>query len=66
MTHGSSKDKLTGKAKEAMGKMTGNRRKEAEGKADQAKGRAKEAVDDAQKRIPGRSGPKDPLITDDE
>ncbi|GGT74827.1 CsbD family protein [Streptomyces atratus] len=66
MAHGSGKDKLAGKAKEAMGKMTGNRRKEAEGKADQAKGRAKEAVDDAQKRIPGRSGPKNPLITDDE
>ncbi|MFF2324382.1 MULTISPECIES: CsbD family protein [unclassified Streptomyces] len=66
MAHGSGKDKLTGKAKEALGKMTGNRRKEAEGKAEQAKGQAKEALDDAQKRMPGKTGPKDPLITDDE
>ncbi|MFE2093721.1 CsbD family protein [Streptomyces sp. NPDC059460] len=66
MTGGSGKDKIKGKAKEAMGKMTGDRAKVAEGKADQAKGRAKEALDDARKGIPGKSGLKDPLITDDE
>jgi uncharacterized protein YjbJ (UPF0337 family) len=47
------KDKIKGKAKEAMGKMTGDRRKEAEGKTDQAKGRAKSAMSDAEKRAKG-------------
>ncbi|GAA1294934.1 hypothetical protein GCM10009647_006460 [Streptomyces sanglieri] len=47
------KDKLKGKAKEAMGKMTGDRRKEAEGKMDQAKGRAKDAMGDAEERAEG-------------
>ncbi|MEU8679162.1 CsbD family protein [Streptomyces sp. NPDC048560] len=41
MPEGSGKDKLTGKAKEAMGKLTGNRRKEAEGKMEQTKGETK-------------------------
>ncbi|AXG78906.1 CsbD family protein [Streptomyces paludis] len=36
-------DKLKGKAKEAAGKVTGNQRLEAEGKADQAKGDIKQA-----------------------
>ncbi|MFE6664975.1 CsbD family protein [Streptomyces sp. NPDC057697] len=44
------KDKLKGKAKEAMGKMTGDRRKQAEGKADQVKGQAKEAMGKAEER----------------
>ncbi|MDK0522659.1 CsbD family protein [Streptomyces sp. ML-6] len=44
------KGKIKGKAKEAMGKMTGDRRKEAEGKMDQAKGRARSAMSDAEKR----------------
>ncbi|QNE78844.1 CsbD family protein [Streptomyces finlayi] len=44
MPEGSGKDKLTGKAKEAMGKMTGSRRKEAEGKMEQAKGEAKKKL----------------------
>ncbi|GAA2992288.1 CsbD family protein [Streptomyces fulvorobeus] len=44
MPQGSGKDKLAGKAKEAMGKMTGNRRKEAEGKVEQAKGEAKKKL----------------------
>ncbi|MEV6162748.1 CsbD family protein [Streptomyces sp. NPDC052052] len=65
MAHGSGKDKLTGKAKEALGKMTGNRRKEAEGKAEQAKARAKEALDETEKHVPGKSGLKDPLTPDD-
>ncbi|MFD3652010.1 CsbD family protein [Streptomyces sp. NPDC058620] len=41
MAEGSGKDKLVGKAKEAMGKMTGNRRKETEGKMEQTEGKAK-------------------------
>ncbi|MFE4721051.1 CsbD family protein, partial [Streptomyces sp. NPDC056728] len=34
-------DKVKGKAKEMTGKVTGDRRKEASGRADQAKGEAK-------------------------
>lgn len=40
------KDNVTGKAKEAEGKLTGDKSREAEGKLDQAKGKAKDAVDD--------------------
>ncbi|MCO5968104.1 CsbD family protein [Actinoallomurus soli] len=36
-------DKIKGKAKEAVGKVTGNEEMEAEGKADQAKSDAKQA-----------------------
>ncbi|MEV5746309.1 CsbD family protein [Actinoallomurus sp. NPDC052308] len=36
-------DKIKGKAKETVGKVTGNERLEAEGKADQVKGDAKQA-----------------------
>lgn len=50
MKNEGAKDKITGKAKEAMGKMTGDRRKEAEGKADQAKGKTKDAMDGARDR----------------
>ncbi|MGW1409889.1 CsbD family protein [Streptomyces sp. NPDC002403] len=56
------KDKIKGKAKEAMGKMTGDRRKEAEGKMDQAKGQAKGAMSDAEKRA---KGTKDSLRRDE-
>ncbi|GGV92390.1 CsbD family protein [Streptomyces gelaticus] len=63
MVDDSAKDKIKGKAKEAMGKMTGDRRKEAEGKADQAKGRAKGAMSDVGKRA---QGVKDSLRPDDE
>ncbi|WP_405716943.1 CsbD family protein [Streptomyces sp. NBC_00046] len=60
------KDKMKGKAKEAMGKMTGDRRKEAEGKMDQAKGqaksRAKGAMSDAEERAEGM---KDSLRRDE-
>lgn len=47
-------DKLQGKAKEAVGKMTGDDEKVAEGKGDQAKGDIKQAaekVKDAAKDI---------------
>ncbi|MDX6621960.1 MAG: hypothetical protein QOK36_4346 [Gaiellales bacterium] len=40
------KDDVTGKAKEAEGKLTGDSSREAEGKLDQAKGKAKDAVED--------------------
>lgn len=62
MTDDGTKDKITGKAKEAMGKMTGDRRKEAEGKADQAKGKAKGAVGGAKEHA---EGVKDSLTDDD-
>ncbi|MBO0914333.1 CsbD family protein [Streptomyces sp. NBC_01260] len=62
MTDGSAKDKITGKAKEAMGKMTGDRRKEAEGKTDQAKGKTKGGIGDAKERA---EGVKDSLTGDD-
>ncbi|MGK5631541.1 CsbD family protein [Streptomyces sp. URMC 123] len=38
-----SADKLKGKAKETAGKVTGNERLEAEGKADQVEGDVKQA-----------------------
>ncbi|MET9463795.1 CsbD family protein [Streptomyces sp. NPDC006544] len=44
-------DKIKGKAKEAVGKATGNDRMKAEGKMDQAKGKAKEAVSDASESL---------------
>ncbi|MCD9901707.1 MULTISPECIES: CsbD family protein [Streptomyces] len=46
-------DKLKGKGKEAVGKLTGDRRKESEGKADQAKASAKDKVDEAGDRAKG-------------
>ncbi|WAB82373.1 CsbD family protein [Microcella daejeonensis] len=39
-------EELVGKAKEAAGKVTGNEKLEAEGKADQATANAKQAGDD--------------------
>ncbi|MFK0017067.1 CsbD family protein [Streptomyces sp. NPDC091027] len=47
-------DKAKGKAKEAVGKVTGNDRMKAEGKMDQAKGKAKEAVSDAKESLRGK------------
>ncbi|WP_030757507.1 CsbD family protein [Streptomyces griseus] len=38
-------EKGKGKVKETVGKVTGNRRMEAEGQADQAKGAAREAAE---------------------
>ncbi|WP_411084190.1 CsbD family protein [Streptomyces sp. cmx-18-6] len=46
-------DKLKGKGKEAVGKLTGDRRKESEGKADQTKAAAKDKVDEAGDRAKG-------------
>ncbi|GAA3482437.1 MULTISPECIES: CsbD family protein [Streptomyces] len=53
MTSGSAKDKAKGKAKEAMGKMTGDRSKKVEGKTDQAKGQVKGAVHHAGESVKG-------------
>ncbi len=44
---GDKQDQGVGTGKEVVGKATGNRRTEAEGKAQRAAGRAKEAMRDA-------------------
>ncbi|MEU9762306.1 CsbD family protein [Streptomyces sp. NPDC047985] len=52
MAHGSGKDKIKGKAKETLGKLTGDRRKEAEGKAEQVKGEIKKKMRGGRDRTP--------------
>ena len=47
------KDKAKGAVKEAVGKVTGNKRTEAEGKTDRAKGDAKDAAHDAKEGAKG-------------
>ena len=47
-------DKAKGRAKEAAGAVTGNRRLKNEGRADHAKGSAKNAVDKVAETITGR------------
>lgn len=44
-------DDIKGKGKEAAGKATGNKRQEREGKGDQVKDTAKDAVDDIKKTV---------------
>jgi len=43
----SAADKVSGATKEAAGKLTGNKKLEAEGKIDKAKGEVREALGDA-------------------
>uniref|UniRef100_A0AAU3GVI2 CsbD family protein n=1 Tax=Streptomyces sp. NBC_01401 TaxID=2903854 RepID=A0AAU3GVI2_9ACTN len=62
MTDKSAMDKLKGKAKEATGKVTGDRRKETEGKSDQAKAKAEDALGATGDRAKGL---KDSLTDDD-
>lgn len=47
------KDKAKGKAKEMIGKATGNDRMQAEGKTDQAKGHARDAAQTARDKAAG-------------
>ncbi|MGI9183388.1 MAG: CsbD family protein [Solirubrobacteraceae bacterium] len=47
-------DKAKGRVKEAAGALARNRRLKNEGRADQAKGSAKNAVDKVANRITGR------------
>lgn len=47
------KDRLVGKAKEGVGKLTNDRETEAEGKAQQLKAEGKEAVQDARDTVTG-------------
>ena len=42
---------LKGRAKQAVGAITGNRRREAEGMADRAKGAVREGVGDARRSV---------------
>ena len=56
------KDKMKGSIKEAAGKVTGDRRTEAEGKTDQAKGEAKNAARDVKETT---KGVRDSLKGDD-
>jgi uncharacterized protein YjbJ (UPF0337 family) len=55
-------DKVKGWIKEAVGKVTGDRRTEAEGKADQAKGKVKNAASDVKETA---KGVRDSLTGDD-
>ena len=47
------KDKVKGSLKEAAGKVTGDRRTEAEGKTDRAQGEAKDAAHHAKESAKG-------------
>jgi uncharacterized protein YjbJ (UPF0337 family) len=53
MTH-KNIDKAKGRVKEAAGALTGNRRLKKEGRVDQAKGSAKNAVDMVTDSLTGR------------
>ncbi|WP_103501593.1 MULTISPECIES: CsbD family protein [Streptomyces] len=53
MSNDGAADRLKGKAKEAIGKITGNDRAKAEGKTDQAKGSAKEGAEGLKGRVAG-------------
>ena len=45
--------KTKGVVKEAVGKVTGDKRTEAEGKTDQAKGKVKNATDNVTEKVKG-------------
>jgi uncharacterized protein YjbJ (UPF0337 family) len=47
------KDKAKGSLKETAGKLTGDRRAEAEGKTDRAKGKVKDAAHDVKESAKG-------------
>jgi uncharacterized protein YjbJ (UPF0337 family) len=51
-------DKAKGRVKEAAGALTGNRRLKNEGRADHAKGSAKNAVDKVAETLTGRKRTK--------
>ena len=46
-------DKIKGAVKEGTGKLTGDKRTEAEGKTDQAKGKVKNAASDVKESAKG-------------
>jgi uncharacterized protein YjbJ (UPF0337 family) len=47
-------DDAKGRAKEAVGDITGNDKLKAEGKTDQAKGKVKDAVDKVADKVTGK------------
>jgi uncharacterized protein YjbJ (UPF0337 family) len=49
-------DKAKGRVKEAAGALTGDRHLKSEGRADQAKGSAKNAADKVVDTVTGRNG----------
>jgi uncharacterized protein YjbJ (UPF0337 family) len=51
-------DKAKGRAKEAAGALTGNKRLKNEGRVDQAKGSAKNAVDKVAEKLTGPKATK--------
>lgn len=53
MGNDSKADKFTGKAKETFGKATGNDEMEAEGKAQNTKGKVKESTDNVGDKVRG-------------
>jgi uncharacterized protein YjbJ (UPF0337 family) len=55
-------DKVKGAVKEGAGKLTGDKRAEAEGKTDRAKGKAKNAASNVKE---GAKGVRDSLKDDD-
>lgn len=55
-------DKLKGKAKEMVGKITGDDRKRSEGRTDQTKGKAKDTMGSAKGKA---AGMKDSLTDED-
>lgn len=60
-------DQVSGKAKETFGKVTGDKRTEAEGKSEQVAGKAKEFVNDVKESIDGAiDGIKDAFDKDDD
>lgn len=59
-------DQASGKVKETIGKVTGDKRTEAEGKSEHASGKAKEFVSDVKESIDGAiDGVKDAFDKDD-
>lgn len=50
----STSDKMSGKAKESMGKMTNNKRQELQGKAIKARGEAKAKAEDIHQNLDDR------------
>ena len=53
---GSSSDQFKGKAKEAVGTVTGDKDLEAEGKSDRRGGEAKEKVEDVLHKVEEKAG----------
>lgn len=60
------KDQLAGKAKEVGGKVTGDKKLEAEGKSQGVLGKAKEKLDDAKDTVKGATESVKKKLSDNE